>query len=96
LARKDCERIQEDTERDYSKTECGKNVLVFDDGGDGEKYPAILFKAMDDRLDLRDGEKDSGTIGRGTMAAPSSMESGFRGYRARLQSERIWEERSGV
>jgi hypothetical protein len=43
--RKDCKWIQEDTERDYSKTEYRKNVLVFDDGGDGENSPAILFKA---------------------------------------------------
>jgi hypothetical protein len=35
-ARKDCERIPEDTERDYSKTEYGKNVLVVGDGDDGE------------------------------------------------------------
>jgi hypothetical protein len=28
--------IQEDTERDYSQREYGKNVLVGGDGGDGE------------------------------------------------------------
>jgi hypothetical protein len=34
--RKDCTWIQENTERDYSQTEYGKNVLVVGDGGNGD------------------------------------------------------------
>jgi hypothetical protein len=37
--------IQEDTEIDYSQREYGKNILVFDDEGNGENSPAILSKA---------------------------------------------------
>jgi len=36
--------IQEDTELDYSQREYGKNVLVFDDGGNVENSAAILSK----------------------------------------------------
>jgi hypothetical protein len=37
------EWIQEDTERDYSQTEYGKNTLVVGDGGDVENPQATLF-----------------------------------------------------
>jgi hypothetical protein len=35
--------IWEDTERDYSQTEYGKNALVVGDGGDGENPRAMLI-----------------------------------------------------
>jgi hypothetical protein len=37
--------IQENTELDYGQREYGKNVLVVDDGGNGDNSPAMLFKA---------------------------------------------------
>jgi hypothetical protein len=55
------ESIQEDTERDYSQTEYGKNALVVGDGGDGEHSPARLFKARVDekarREEVNDGRR---------------------------------------
>jgi hypothetical protein len=76
--------IQEDTERDYSPTEYGKNVLVVGDGSDGE----ILWRCFswrrcvkEDRMDLREGRKEQLAMDDG------SVDSG--GYRVRLQSERI-------
>jgi hypothetical protein len=70
-ARKDCERIPEDTERDYSKTEYGKNVLVV---GDGENSPAMRRRcAREDRVDLREGRREQLTMDDGGMDS--------RGYR---------------
>jgi hypothetical protein len=36
--------IQEDTDRDYSQTEYGKNTLVVGDKGDRENSPAMLIE----------------------------------------------------
>jgi hypothetical protein len=82
--------IQEDTERDYSQTEYGKNVWWLANGSDGE----ILWRCFswrrcvrEDRMDWREGRKEQLAMDDGCVDS--------RGYRARLQSERIWEERSG-
>jgi hypothetical protein len=64
------ERIPEDTERDYSKTEYGKNVLVV---GDGENSPAMRRCAREDRMDLREGRREQLTMDDGGMDS--------RGYR---------------
>jgi hypothetical protein len=45
------EWIQEDTERDYSQTEYGKNTLVVGDRGDAENPQATLIQG-DDGVDL--------------------------------------------
>ena len=71
MATKDCERIQEDTERDYSKTEYWKNVLVV---GNGENSPAMRRRcAGEDRVDLRECRKEQLTMDDGGMDS--------RGYR---------------
>jgi hypothetical protein len=44
--------IQEDTERDYSQREDGKNTLVVSDGDDGENPRATPIQG-DDGVDLR-------------------------------------------
>jgi hypothetical protein len=49
---------------DYSQREYGKNVLVFDDGGNGENSPAMLFKTtMCDRRSRGFERWWKGTIG---------------------------------
>jgi len=47
------EWIRDDTERDYSQTEYGKNALVFGDGGDGENPQATPIQGDADGVDLR-------------------------------------------
>jgi len=41
---------QEDTKRDYSQREDGKNALVFGDRGDGENPEATLIQGDDVRI----------------------------------------------
>jgi hypothetical protein len=58
---------------------------VFGDGGDGENYLAILFKATMIARIYEDKRQP--------FARDNGVGSG--GYRVRLQSDKIWEERSG-
>jgi hypothetical protein len=49
-----CRLVREDTERDYSQTEYGKNTLMVGDGGDSENPQAMLMQGGDmRRMDLR-------------------------------------------
>ena len=66
---------------------------MFGGGGDGEiLWPCFswandVYGVTDDLVDLREGRKEQLARDDGSVDP--------RGYRARLQLEKIWEERSG-
>jgi hypothetical protein len=69
--------------RDYNQREYGNNALLGGDRGDGEN-PRRCRCAREDR-------SSGGKLQ--PFTTDGSVDS--RGYRARLQSDKIWEEHSG-
>jgi hypothetical protein len=78
--------IHKDTERDYSQREYGKNTLMVGDRGNSSGDVFQGDDVREHRVDLREGRKEQLATDDGGVDS--------RGYRARLRSERIWEERS--